>query len=134
MDAVAYLLERQVLWARRRGIDLQGSAGERGRPAYTRTLDQNLSGPLSEEARHEFEHGDGNELRGSPCKMQAVHSTAALAVNLFHYWKRQHAIAPILQACGLPAAQATGLQFERKLPIARQVNRREFPYDPNLDV
>ena len=37
MDPNTYILQRQALWALRRGIALQGSAGDRGRRAYTPT-------------------------------------------------------------------------------------------------
>lgn len=134
MDSASYLKRKQVLWALRRGLDLQGSAGERGEPAYTRRLEENLFEPLSNEARGEFEEGDGDEVGGTPCKMQAVHSSAALTVNLFHYWRNRDHIGPILHACGLPTEGAESIRFERKLPITNPVDRRVFPHDPNLDV
>jgi len=138
MDAARYLKQRQIFWALRRGLDLQGSEGEKGELAYTRRLEENLFEPLSDEARREFEEGDGGELDPgrsmSPCKMQAVHSSAALTVNLFHYWMRRGQIGTVLHACGLPSGGAESARFERKFPIAEHVNRSVFPFDPNLDV
>jgi hypothetical protein len=130
-DAAAYIVERQVLWARRHGIALQGSAGDRGRPAYTRTLEENLFEPLSEEARREYEQGQGDELQQN---MRAVHSSSALACNVFHYWKSRGQLAPIATACGLPAGSGMSMRFEVRHPIAANLNREVFPYDPNPDV
>src|SRR5262249_54078921 len=131
LDAAAYLVERQVLWARRHGINLQGSAGDRGRPVYSSTLETNLFEPLSEEARSEFEQGQGDELRQN---MRAVHSSSALACNLFHYWKSVGHVAPIAAACGLPTEHAMSIRFEPRYPIADDPNREVFRYDPNPDV
>lgn len=131
LGATTYLVERQVLWARRHGIALQGSAGGRGRPAYTPTLEENLFEPLTEEARREYEQGQGDELARN---MRAVHSSSALACNLFHYWKSRGQPAPVAAACGLPAGDVASLRFEARLPIADNLNRDVFPYDPNPDA
>jgi len=131
LDAATYLLERQVLWARRHGFALQGSAGDRGQPAYTSTLEENLFEPLSEEARREYEQGQGQELRQN---MRAVHSSSALACNLFHYWKSRGQSVPIAEACGLPGDNAVSIRFEAQHPIADELDRSVFPYDPNPDV
>jgi hypothetical protein len=131
LDAATYLFERQVLWARRLGVALQGSAGERGRPAYTPTLEENLFEPLTEEARREYEQGQGQELRQN---MRAVHSSSALACNVFHYWKSRGQPAAIAAACGLPAGDVASIRFETQHPIADKLNRDVFPYDPNPDV
>jgi hypothetical protein len=50
--------------------------------------DDNLFEPLLSEVKGNFEEADGGELSGKPCKMQAVHSSSALGVNIFQYWKR----------------------------------------------
>lgn len=131
LDAAAYIVERQVLWARRHRIALQGSAGERGRPAYTRTVEENLFEPLSAEARREYEQGQGDELQQN---MRAVHSSSALTCNLFHYWKKRGQAAAVAAACGLPAAAGMSMRFEARHPIAANLNREIFPYDPNPDV
>ena len=131
IDAASYLFQRQVLWAQRKRIPLCGSAGDRGRLAYTRALDDNLFEPLSPEAVAEYSSGDGGELGrdiGRPGKMQALHSSSALGCNMFHYWRRVDPGA-ILRACGLPTRGVEGLAFEGRLPISEQ-----FRYAPNLDV
>jgi hypothetical protein len=131
IDAAWYLFHRQVLWAQRKRISLCGSAGDRGRLAYTRVLDDNLFEPLSPEAAAEYSSGDGGELGrdvGRPGKMQAIHSSSALGCNMFHYWRR---VDPriVLRACGLPTRGVEGLAFEGRLPISER-----FRYAPNLDV
>ena len=85
MKAYEYFLSRQIQWATNQGIALIGSKGERGRCAYTLTLEQNLFKPLVPDVRKYFEGAVGGELRGIPSKMQAVHSSSAIAVNIFQY-------------------------------------------------
>ena len=131
MDADSYILERQLLWARRHGIALEGSQGERGFPAYAPALEANLFEPLTPEARQEYEEGDGRELRRN---MRAVHSSSTLACNVFAYWKRTGHFSVPARACGLTAAGVASLRFEAKLPVAEPVDRGRFPRDPNLDV
>lgn len=131
MDAFTYLKQRQVQWALRRDIPLEGREGERGARAYCPALDQNLYTSLCTQSRQEYEEGDGNELGG---KMRAVHSASAAIVNLFEYWRQKNLGSIIAEACGVPAAMLSGVRYEAKLPIAREVNRRAFPVDPNIDV
>ena len=100
MDSQTYIKERQRFWAMRKGIALQGSKGERGYPAYTHTVRKNLFESLSHNARRQFQNGDGRELVNgiNPCNMQAVHSSSALACNMFHYWQSRRIYSPISQA------------------------------------
>ena len=127
---------RQKLWAEKFGLHLIGSAGVRGDPAYTETLDENLFEPLSSEARRELEQGDGGELvaKGGPPKIHAVHSSAALTCNLFHHWRHQPNIQPLLTALRLPVQDVLTIQFEAKRPIMDAPNRSVYRIDPNLDI
>lgn len=134
MRAYDHILTKQVEWARNQGIDLIGSQGERGRPAYTTTLDANLFQPLLPDIRSAFEDGDGKELGDGrvPGKMQAVHSSSALGVNVFQYWHSIADPATIAAACGLCKAGSTApisIEFERKWPV-----HPSFPLAPNIDV
>lgn len=135
-----YILERQFLWARRRGIRLGGpfrnsavpEERERGRKVWVFRLEDNLFEPLTAEARAAFEQGDGGELqvdRPGEGNMHALHSSSAAGCNLFHYWHRLGQAAPIARALGLPTASAVALGFEEKYPIDP---RRSRP--PNLDA
>jgi len=114
-------LERQKHWAAERSIktDAQG---------YTLTLAGNLFQPLSEGARASFLKGSGDELgtEGKRGKMQALHSSSALAVNVFDYW-REHSRDPLQTALDLNQAIHT-IDFERTFPTGL----RGVP--PHLDV
>lgn len=82
MDSTASILARQNAWA--------GSAGlVADQAGYLPTWRSNLFQTLSQGAEAAFSSGAGSELlgtgRGSP-KMAALHSSAALAVNVFDYW------------------------------------------------
>jgi hypothetical protein len=111
---------------------LIGSKGTRGRKAYTQKLDDNLFEPLLPETESNFKEADGGELTGNPCKMQAVHSSSALGVNIFEYWKRINQVSAIATACGFCSTDNTssqGINFEVKYPISGK-----FPRSPNIDV
>lgn len=121
-----------------RGIALVGSKGNRGRPSYTPELDQNLFQPLLPKVRKAFDDGDGGELgsSGFPGKMQAVHSSSALGVNVFQYWKSishpDSAVPVIAAMCGLcrrGSQVSRDIKFEEKYPISDS-----FGFHPNIDV
>jgi hypothetical protein len=134
MDGYQYILAKQTEWAKNRGITLIGSQGNRGRPSYTAQLDDNLFQPLLPDVRESFLGGDGNELgsHNFPGKMQAVHSSSALSVNVFQYWKSISAISVIAAECGLcrrGSQLCHDMRFEEKFPI-----NTSFSIHPNLDV
>ncbi|KAF0154908.1 MAG: hypothetical protein FD159_2387 [Syntrophaceae bacterium] len=91
--------------------------------------------PLKEKSRKELEGGDGGELKssaGQPAKIQALHSSSALGINLFDYWRESPDLSLLFSACGLSRAhsQLSGeIKFEQKFPIDDR-----FQYSPNLDV
>ena len=133
MNARDYIITRQIQWAHRHGIVLQGSEGDRGYPTYTTKLCDNLFESLTDETRAAFCSGDGNELKPAGRrvpKMQALHSSSALVVNVFQYWQRVGEVAVVAAACGLCNANNTRymeLKFERKFKIDQKST-------PNLDV
>src|SRR5687768_11968517 len=90
-------------WAERSGIPLQGSAGERGQPNYTLSVEQNILGGLLPVVDASFKHGAGGELRGTIPTMSALHSSAALAVNLFQYWLKHDDLTTLAQLLGVPS-------------------------------
>jgi len=136
MKAYEYILAKQVQWALNRGIKLIGSKGRRGRPAYTFTLEQNLFEPLEPDVRECFKKGDGGEIIGSqdsPAKMQAVHSSSALSVNIFQYWQKIDQVPLIAAACGFCRKgnnNSRKILFEHKYPI----DEKKFRFAPNIDV
>jgi len=132
MKAYEYIISKQIQWAYRNDIVLIGDKGNWGRKAYTQNLNHNLFEPFMLEIRNSFTQADGGELTGNPCKMQAVHSSSALGVNIFHYWKREKRIPLIAAACGFCSKNNTSSQdiiFEVKFPISEK-----FQHNPNIDV
>ena len=140
MNTHDYILERQIRWAERRDIRLGGqfrhspnpTQADRGKKTWVYELDDNLFESLLPDVRQQFEDGDGGELRKADPRagnMHALQSSSALAVNVFHYWRRLNALRPIASACGLSAAGLASLDFEVKREI-----RSEFDRPPNLDV
>ena len=134
MNGYKYILTKQTAWAKNQGLDLVGSKINRGRPTYTINLDHNLFQPLHPDVRTSFAAGDGSELGSSdlPGKMQAIHSSSALAVNVFQYWKSISAVPLIAAACGLcrrGSDVSFDIQFEEKYPI-----NDNFIIHPNIDV
>src|SRR5947209_419306 len=125
MNPYAYITRRQTLWALRHGKRLGGQFRhdpdpvqvERGEKVFTFDLDDNLFEPLMPQALEEFEAGDGGELEG---RMNAVHSSSATAVNVFHYWRSRGLLAEIAKACRIPSTSITGMRFEAKFPIHDQ--------------
>ena len=135
MKAREYILVKQMQWAINHDITLI-SKGKRGRPAYTSDLEQNLFEPLLPETCECFKKGDGGEIIGSqdsPAKMQAVHSSSALGVNIFQYWQRIGQVHVIAAACGFCKKgnnTSEKIVFEDKYPI----DEKKFSFAPNIDV
>jgi len=135
LSAFEYIISKQIQWARNRGLSLIGSGGEQGRPAYTHELPLNLFSPLANSTRTSFTQGNGNEIVSSsksPAKMQAVHSSSALGVNVFQYWEIIRQVPIIASACGFCNKEeliSEKIIFEEKFPI-KGINR----IPPNIDV
>jgi hypothetical protein len=136
MNGYQYILAKQTEWAKNNGLNLVGSKGNRGRPAYTVNLDYNLFQPLLPDVQRAFDNGDGNELgstsSGQPGKIQAIHSSSALGVNVFQYWKSINAVPLIAAACGLcrrDSEVSCDIEFEKKYPV-----NKNFGFHPNIDV
>ncbi len=129
MSAYRYVTERQKLWALRQGRPIDGQA-------YTLRLAGNLFRPLvpGSPAWEEIAAGAGNELgigraRG---RMQAVHSSSAAAVNVFHYWRELGQVSVIASALGHGGVgPQPDLRFEQTYPIHGIPPQRTCPH---LDV
>ena len=90
---------------------------------YVRAPAENLiDGVHLEQFEEDLRSGDGDELHGKFC---AVHSSTALAVNTFAWFKTNNRLALLAL---LSAKGARSVSFERKLPIFRGGR------PPNLDV
>jgi len=134
MNGYQYIIAKQTEWAKNQGLDLIGSKINRGRPTYTTNLDFNLFQPLLPDVRRSFAEGDGSELgsSGLPGKMQAIHSSSALGVNVFQYWKSISAVPVIAAACGL-CRQGSDVSYEIQFEEKHPINDR-FGLHPNIDV
>jgi hypothetical protein len=131
MNTYDYIKYKQRIWANLKGSELIGSKIERGEKNYTLLLDQNLFMPLTKITEEYFKKADGNELGNYPCKMQALHSSSALAVNIFHYWMNKD-ISIIASACGLCKISndiKMEIKFEKKYVVSE-----DFDISPNIDV
>jgi hypothetical protein len=117
----AGIRSQQIQWASGRGILLDGDG-------YCQRPDDNFFQPLSACTRREFEGGDGAELGKDDArgKIQALHSSAALACNVFDYWRGRD--LGVLQAAFGFDSPLCGLAFEQKFPTGL----RGKP--PNLDL
>ena len=135
MNASDQILAKQVAWANNKGIELIGSQGKRGRKVYTTKLNDNLFQTLNRQTKIELEAGDGGEINGTerrPAKMQALHSSSALGVNLFDYWRDSADLSIIASICGLSSSRRKfggEIRFEQKFSIDSQ-----FRFSPNIDV
>lgn len=83
---------------------------------------------LSPEIRSEFDAADGGEFgqSGGRAKIAALHSSSALAVNLFGYWRTRDP-KPLAEAIGFESDIAE-IRFEQKFPTG------VGPRAPNIDV
>src|SRR5687768_12604543 len=121
-------------WAHRNGIELQGSAGVSGAPNYTLAPENNVFGrQLPPETRKAFEDGAGGELRGGIPTMSALHSSAAMAVNLFQYWVERRELETLAQVLGVPSRRIASARFEERFPVCADAARRGLRTDPHLD-
>lgn len=115
------ICNQQQAWARQRGIKFD-------KDGYTFSLNDNLFSLLLPEVKKKFQSGKGDELgsEGKKGKMQALHSSSALVVNVFQYWVNQD-ISDIASTYGAPQG-ITEMHFEQTRPTPL----RGIP--PHLDV
>lgn len=117
------IMAEQMGWASSRDLDVD----TRG---YVASVEDNVLQPLSEAARAGMEGGSGSELSdrtGQPAKLRALHSSAALALNVFDYWVSTSDRSALRRALGLQS-EIVGIEFERHF----RTGLGGTP--PNLDV
>ncbi|MBX3427370.1 MAG: hypothetical protein KF688_16950 [Pirellulales bacterium] len=121
-------------WARRQDMPLQAK-DKRGAKNYTLSVEANLfGGQLDDDVRNAFNAGAGGELRGEICSLQALHSSAAMAVNVFQYWlchQEQSLLAKILS---IPSTGIREISFEKQLPVCSDPKAQGFKKPPHVDV
>lgn len=116
------LKQRQIRWAKSAGLQ-PDSAG------YLSNFEANLLRPLSRQSRKAFERGSGSELldtKNRPAKMRALHSSSALAVNVFDNWVESNT-DPLRVALGL-TGEIVSISFEEQFPTGLG------GIPPNVDV
>jgi hypothetical protein len=143
MNEFNYIKSKQQNWAKRKGFVLSGGTiPDKGEKNYLENIDCNLFESLTQETKNEYESGNGNETKDNKkylAKMKALHSSSAIVVNLFQYWKDKD-VYPILYACNLckkhpsnidgqQKTSANKIKFEQKFKISST-----FSPQPNIDV
>lgn len=135
MKSSVFIQGKFQAWAHRRNIALQGSEGERGQPNYTLTLGENLcGGDLLDVVRSEFEAGAGGELKGKIPPMHALHSSAAMAVNLFQYWVGNKQSSILAKLLNVPSTGIESVSFEKTYPVCANWKAHGFNEPPHLDL
>lgn len=122
MSSKTELLLQQRNWAESSGLkpDTRG---------YLPDVASNLLRPINSKTKSAFERGSGSELQDTPsrpAKMKALHSSSALAVNVFDNWVSQDKSA--LQKALLIDKEISSISFEEQFPTGLTGN------PPNLDV
>ncbi len=121
MLAANHITYYQLKWATQQKIPFEGY--------YTERVEDNIfDNELHPETRKEYERGKGHELDGKRAHMKALHSSSALVVNVFDYWRRENRIKDIANCCGAEGI-VSGMEFEKTHPI-KGVNRTP----PHLDI
>jgi hypothetical protein len=120
-QSLEILKARQRAWAIRYGCATD-------KDGYCGCADDNLFQGLSSDARKDFQSGDGTELgqRGGRGKIQALHSSSALACNWFDYWRGRDT-TPLAHAFGREDSFC-GVALEQEF------STRVGGIGPNLDV
>jgi hypothetical protein len=113
-STVARIKESQMTWARANNITVDDDG-------YTGTVANNLFSPLCAASEEDFRSGRGDELGrpGQRPKMCALHSSAALATNVFEYWRNKD-LGAVASACGI-GGPVDSLRFE--VPHANKLGR-----------
>jgi len=107
-SATKVLHDQQLAWAHHHNIRFNNKG-------YTETLDANLYRKISAAAYSAFSAGRGKEIdpKKKYPKMQALHSSSALVVNVFDYWLQSNRVRDIAKACGFTGI-AESMQYESK--------------------
>src|SRR4029453_5132358 len=116
MNARSTLLNRQRAWA-------VGSGRTPDARGYLASWEANLRASMSPSALSAFRRASGSELKDGPvrpAKMKALHSSAALAVNVFDYWVASDPLR-LVKALGL-SEPIKSITFEAQLPTGLEGN------------
>lgn len=134
MNSGEYIQRKLQAWACRSGIQLQGADAGHGAPNYTHTVGENIFGGVIHEAVDAaFAAGAGGELNGDIPRMSALHSSSALAVNLFQYWVARGDIRALAQLLDVPSTNVVSAKFEDQFPVCIAPEAHGFKEPPHLD-
>ena len=114
--------DRASKTAAQRALCQQFTGATDARGYVAAPADNLLDGVSLAQFEADLRSGDGSELDGKFC---AIHSSSALAVNTFAWFKTVDHL-PLLSLCGIKGAKT--LSFERRFPIFRGGRA------PNLDA
>jgi len=134
MKTKKYIYEKQEQWAKNQGIKLSGKEEKSSRENYVISGDDNVFQGLHPTTRGALLAADGGELTRSGdklAKIDAVHSSSALGINVFQYWVGKPEISRVAELCGFfekGSHECIDLQFEQKFRI------NSTQSSPNLDV
>jgi len=134
MTSGQYIQRKLQAWANRKGIRLQGSMGDRGEPNYTMSVVENIfGGEILSSVTTDFSAGAGGELKGDIPSMSALHSSAAMAVNLFQYWVANGDLAALASILDIPSRDIATTRFEDQFPVCADPLANGFIQSPHLD-
>jgi hypothetical protein len=127
------IIENQNRWAKDK---LQTDQFEEylNKKCYTKSLENNLFAPLSVDSFKEFKAGDGKELeevvnsKVPYPKIHALHSSSALCVNIFEYWRQKNNYDILESVLGINS-KITEIHFEHQIKISKGAHKSS-----NLDV
>ncbi len=139
MATVDIIKRKQHDWADEKGIpidkddyiellDLRAKKVERD----LKEINRNIFKGLGPDSIDEITKGDGNELKDTKAKFKALHSSTALAVNVFQYWKRNNEkLSILMKALGIDSPERyDNIKFEQKPKKPEGIDGNR----PNIDV
>lgn len=134
MKSSDFVQEKFRAWAMRSGLALQGSAGNRGALNYVVEQETNFFRGLTTSTKKAFQDGAGKELDGTVPSISALHSSAAMSVNLFQYWLENDQPENIAKALQVQSTGISVVEFERKYPVCQDWAKLGLQKPPHLDL
>ena len=139
------IIENQAKWARNKLACEKYHKYSNGK-IYVYDLKNNLYLDLSDNSKKEFEASDGKELTSkapgvNEPKMNALHSSSALCVNIFEYWKNKNNYDVLATTLGINSGikeihyEGKDNKLEHKFKIFNDTTQggRKIPH-PHPDV
>lgn len=129
------ILGKLHAWATRKQIPTREYKGGHGPRYFTLTPEDNLfEGSLSDPVRAAFSTCAGDQLTGEWPKISAIHSSSALAVNLFAYWLNKGDLPTLAGLLGIPGDGIQGASFEDCFPVVDGWKARTVRALPQMEL